>query len=140
MSTISVNFNEVPDKILPLREGERMLEVQAPDEKKGFIQLTKDGTKTMAVITLAVVDDVDPNEKGRQVTDYIVTGNQFGLVRLKQLALSAGVRPGAEGLDLTQLIGKRVKAMITTRTYKDDSGVEQQSSSVKSYIPDPLTA
>jgi hypothetical protein len=140
MSTISVNFNEVPDKILPLREGERMLEIQPPDEKKGFIQLTKDGTKTMAVITLAVVDDVDPNEKGRQVTDYIVTGNQFGLVRLKQLALSAGVRPGAEGLDLTQLIGKRVKAMITTRTYKDDSGVEQQSSSVKSYIPDPLTA
>lgn len=139
MSIISINFEEVPDKILPLREGERILEVMAPGEK-GFVQLTKDGTKTMAVVTLAVVDDVDPNEKGRQVTDYIVTGNQFGLVRLKQLALSAGVRPGAEGLDLASLVGRRVKAIIGTRTYKDDTGTEQQSSSVKSYIPAPLSA
>ena len=140
MSLIGTNFNDVPDKILPLQEGERILEIQAPSNE-GFLQPNKEGTGTNAVIVLMVVDDMNPAEKGRTITEYCSTLNQFGLVRLKQIALSAGIRPGAEGLDLAQLVGKRVKAIVKTRSYKDkDSGEDRQTSNVYAYVPDPSVA
>jgi len=127
MSTLDVDFNDVPDSIPPIAPGEYEVEVVGVPEWKDDKKLTGKNL----VVVLRIVDE--GQFKGRMLTDYISNKIDSWKVRVKRLILAAGFKPGM-GFDLTELAGRKVRVTVTARTYKDDSGQEQQSANLKDYI------
>lgn len=126
MPRIATNFNDVPDEIKPLDPGIYTMVVRSAN-----IEPTKDGKGEKVVVELEVDDETSPN-KGRKCFDHLSLKLPIGL---KRLAKSCGINPGAQGLDLEDLIGKIAKVRVKTRTYKDAETQEvRETSSVAEYM------
>lgn len=124
---LDVNFADVPDEFLPVEPGRYTLEIrEAPSQEP-----TRDGKSQKLVVSFVVVDT--PKYENRTLQDHI---SLKMLTRIKRLFMSAGITPGAEGVRTEDLVGKRVTATIGTRTYKDDSGEERETSRIIDYVVD----
>ena len=123
---IDINFDVVPDQILPIDAGIYPLEISEVSQEP-----TAKGDSEKLVVTMKVSDPGNPND-GRTIKSHIGFKNP---VMLKQLAMAAGLNPGSGGFDSSELIGKTVKAVIKPRTYRDqDSGEQKETSEVKEFI------
>lgn len=126
MSFLNINFDDVPDKNMPLPAGEYVFLVNA-----ATLEPTKDGSSQKIVVEMTVDDEQNPNN-GRKVFDHIsvkMTTN------IKRLFKSAGLKPGAGGVDVSDLVGKHVRALVKLRAYKDpSSGETRETASVDSYL------
>ena len=124
---LDVNFADVPDEFLPVEPGRYTLEIrEAPAQEP-----TRDGKSQKLVVSFVVVDT--PKYENRTLQDHI---SLKMLTRIKRLFMSAGITPGAEGVRTEDLVGKRVTATIGTRTYKDESGEERETSRIIDYMVD----
>lgn len=126
MSHLNINFDEVSDKNLPLPAGEYVLLVN-----ECVLAPTKDGTSEKLVVEMTVDDEKNPNH-GRKVFDHISIKMK---TNIKRLWKSAGLNPGAGGIDVTDIVGKHVRALVKLRTYKDpQSGETKESASIGEYL------
>lgn len=134
MPHIDVNFVETPDSMPPIPAGTYLLDVTAAPK----VEPSKKGDSTNVIVELKLVSE-NPQFNGRLIRDYINLGTNPEMklradIKLKKLCTSAGLTVGAGGVDTEELAGKRVKARLKPRTYKDDSGNEQQGTSVEEYV------
>jgi len=126
MPRLDMNFDDVPDEIVPLEPGIYRLGVaEAPK-----VEPTNDGTSTKLVVRFEVIE---PEKfKGRALQDHISIKM---LTRIKRLFLSAGLKPGASGIDTEELTGAEVRALLKERSWKDpDTGETRVSVRVDDYI------
>lgn len=128
MPLLKVNFDDVPDEFLPVPAGVYLLEVKTAPK----VEPTKDGKSTKLVAEFAIVENENAQLNGRTLQDHISTKM---LTKIKRLFLAAGIVPGAEGIDTEELAGKRVRATVVIRTYRDpDSQEERETSRIDDYI------
>lgn len=124
---LNVNFENVPDEVLPIPAGIYTCTILTTPE----IQPTVNGNGQKLVVDLQINDD-ESDQNGRRLTDNISLKNQ---TRIKRLAKSAGLSPGADGLDLEELEGAVVTVKVTNRTYTDKSSGElKESYNVSDYL------
>lgn len=134
MPKIAVNFDSVPDQILPIDPGIYPLEVISVEEESVASKKKPGEMYNQVVVKLQVRDDGNKND-GRTVYDRIGIDNDWGRVALKRLVKSCGLTPGPDGLELNDLVGKLCRARIANRTYKDDStGETKEASNIKEYL------
>ena len=132
---LDVNFDETPDSIPPIPAGTHLCEVVGVPK----LEQSKKGNSMNLIVELKLVHD-DVRFNGRLIRDYINKGTNPELdlradIKTKHLFASAGVAVAKGTKPATEeLAGKRVKAVLTPRTYKDDSGNEQQGTNVKDYV------
>jgi hypothetical protein len=127
MSHIDIDFNDVPEVIPPIEPGIYDLEVMETPE----VMPTNDGKGMKLVVKMKVVEE-GPH-KDRQVSDHISVDKMR--TKIKRLCLSAGLNPGADGLQTEELVGRILKAKLKNRTYVDrDSGEERETASIADYI------
>jgi len=130
MPLLKVNFDEVPNEYLPVPAGAYLLEVKSAPT----VEPTKDGKSTKLVVLFSIVENENSQLNGRNLQDHISTKM---LTQIKRLFLAAGITPGSDGIDTEDLAGKRVRATIVSRTYRDpDSGEERDTSRISEYIVD----
>lgn len=129
MGFIQANFDSVPDEIAPVKPG-----VYACVVKEANMEPTKDGSGEKLVVRLAV-DEPNSTENGRQLFTHIgLSGN--GLTLVKALCRSAGIKPGADGLDTEELLGKSVRVRVKAGVYKDpDTGETRETTRVAEFLP-----
>lgn len=128
MPAISINLNEVPDKILPVSVGLRTLEVE------NISQDTNDKGEVVLSATFKVVDENNPDEVGRKVFDNFNLKYLPAQVKFKNLITAAGLDASGNGFDTEQLIGKTVIAEIAPNTWKDkDTGEIKENTKLKAY-------
>jgi len=128
MGHITVNFDEVPDKIEPLAPGVYIMRVE-----EASVEPTADGKGEKVKVVMKVDDDSNPSH-GRVMYDHISL--KFP-VSLKQLCKSAGMSLGKGGIDTADLVGKVVRVRVKTRTYKDkETGEVKETSAVAEYLFD----
>lgn len=129
MPRLDVNFNDVPDAILPIGPGSYDLAInEAPT-----IEAAKSGKGNMVVTKFVVASEGE--FKGRMITHRFCIWTSMGKVDLKRCYLSAGVLVGAVGANTEDLVGKVVKAIIGTRKYKDETtGEEREASEIKKFL------
>lgn len=126
---VDVNFEDVPDEVLPVGAGiyeatcEEVPTLQAPKENP------ERGNMVVAVHTIS-----EGEFKGRKLTTYDCLWMDLGKISFKRLCLACGLTPGADGVDLADLVGKAHKIQVTERTYKDESDVERATSDIKDYV------
>jgi len=126
MPFIDVNFSDVPDSFEPLKPGVYNFLIEDI-----VIEPTKNGKGQKAVVSLKVSDE-DNDAYGRVVKDHISLDYPTSL---KQLIMSAGFEPTAEGIDTEQLIGHTVRGLMKSRTFKDkDTGEIKETCSIDSFI------
>lgn len=126
MGRININFDEVPDRILPLEPGVYTFVVES-----ATLEATKDRKGEKVVVELRVDDPNSPNHN-RKVYDHLSLRMPIGL---KQLIKSAGLRADSSGVSLDELVGKVVRARVKTRTYKDEDSQEvKETSAIAEYI------
>jgi hypothetical protein len=128
MAHLQINFDEVPDKMLPVGAGIYLCTVVSAE-----LGPTKDGKGEKITVVLKI-DDESSQMHGRQIWDHIgLKGLPIGL---KQLARSCGVDL-SKGLDTEELVGKTCKCRVTAGTYKDPStGEIKDSTRVAEYLWD----
>ena len=121
---IPIDFTGVPDQDPILMTGIYLLQIEQTriaDNKAGS------GKNVEVDFTFKTVEGED-----RSRTEYIGFSNK---TRLKRLALSAGIQPGPTGLDIAQLAGRRVVAMVKGGTYIDkETSLARPSVSVQEYF------
>lgn len=129
MAKLGINFDETPDVVLPIKPGVYTLDVVS-----AVVEDVKAKPGNQKLVVCLKVNDETSSEHGRQIYDHIGLSGQFGPTRVKRLALSCGIRPGADGLDVEDLVGKTCKARIENRTYQDpQTGETRETSSIKDY-------
>lgn len=108
MTLVKGDFENAPDEVLPIGAGRIELLINEPPEHK----MSRKGNP-MVVMQMRVA--TEGPDKGRGIRDYIVNpGDQSspGMIKLKRIAMSAGVSWTPEGFDTDELIGKTVVADI----------------------------
>lgn len=126
MPKINVDFTGVDDVIKPLPAGVYTMKVTETE-----LTETANGKGEKVVVTLEVSDPDSP-QNGRKVFDHISTKM---LTNLKRLALSCGLTPGADGLDVSDLVGCTARVQVKTRTYQDkETNETKETSSVAKYL------
>jgi len=129
MPRLETNFNDVPDEFEQIPPGTYLLEIKAAPQ----VMPTNDGKSQKMVVEFAVVED--PKLQGRNLQDHI---SMKMLTRIKRVFLAAGLKPGVDGIDTEELVGRRVKAVVVHRTYRDkDSGEERETARIQDYVVEP---
>lgn len=127
MALIEVNFEDVPDEIQPVEAGVYTCLIDEVPEVKP----TKDGAGEKIVVTMKIDNDESPMN-GRRLFDHI---SMKYPTRFKRLCKSAGLNPGAEGVDTSDLLGKHVEVQVTSGSYTDpDTGQTKPTSNIKDYV------
>ncbi len=127
MPRLEMNFDEVPDKVPPFPPGLH----EAVITETPTIEEARSGKgNVLRVVMRGQGGEVD----GRMIFDSIPLWTEFGKVKVKHLAKSAGVEVGPEGLELEDLEGLTVRIQVVTRTYKDDSDIVQEVANVRDYV------
>ena len=112
MSTLQVNFLEVPDKILPVPPGiYEVLVTTAP-----VLKPSKKGTGNNLMLEYKIMTEGD--FKGRQLKETIFL-SEIGLMRVKKLLVSAKIELRATGVDTEELIGKTLKVLVKQEMYQE---------------------
>lgn len=124
---IAVNFENVPDKEMPLPPGVYNLTIV----DAGIEPTKRDPGKNKLVVEMELSDPTSEHN-GRRVFDHIPLSR---LTRVKRLMLSAGVNPSQRGLEVSELVGKTVKVSVDTREYADEvSGETRETNQVRDYL------
>jgi hypothetical protein len=125
MPVLNINFEDVPDEILPITPGTHVFEVtEVP-----VIEPTKDGLSQKLVVKMKIVDGPDA---GRAITDYISVKMQ---TRMKRFFLALGLQVGAEGIDTNDALGRTGKLVSKTEAYTNpQTGETRESAKVVDYI------
>lgn len=136
---IEADFNAVPDVVKPIGSGIYDMLVTSVST-----QPPKKSTTLGTTIVLKLQIQNDGPYKGRQITDYLFVSadpkqtkeeRERGLTNIKRAALSAGITPGLNGLNVAELQGRTVKAAVSNGTMKDEStGVIKETSNVSKYF------
>jgi len=126
--TLNVNFDEVPDQILPVEPGIYEAEiVEVP-----MITETRKKTGHNLVVSMRITTD-GPHH-GRALRDSIFL-NDIGNVKIKKLCSSAGVLLGSGGFETEELLGKIVRCQVLNRTFTDsETGETRQIADVRDYL------
>ena len=120
MSTLQVNFLEVPDKILPVPPGiYEVLVITAP-----VLKPSKKGTGNNLMLEYKIITEGD--FKGRALKDTIFL-SEIGLMRVKKLLVSAKVELRASGVDTEELIGKTLKVLVKQEMYQEKDPATQEN-------------
>lgn len=131
------SFNEVPDRVPPIETGTYLLEVTKVEVKEN-----KKKTGNNLVLTSTVqagANGMDTPMKGRMLTEYLSlpngsddqSGKQSKEIRIGQVFKASGVAPELTGgYDTDKLLKSQFKADVGKRLYKDDAGVDQESSEI----------
>ena len=120
MSTLQVNFLEVPDKILPVPPGiYEVLVTTAP-----VLKPSKKGTGNNLMLEYKIITEGD--FKGRALKDTIFL-SEIGLMRVKKLLVSAKVELRASGVDTEELIGKTLKVLVKQEMYQEKDPATQEN-------------
>ena len=120
MSTLQVNFLEVPDKILPVPPGiYEVLVITAP-----VLKPSKKGTGNNLMLEYKIITEGD--FKGRALKDTIFL-SEIGLMRVKKLLVSAKVELRATGVDTEELIGKTLKVLVKQEMYQEKDPATQEN-------------
>lgn len=126
---INVNFDDVPDEILPVEPGTYEALI-----KEISLEPTKDGKGTKLVVQMEIV--TEGPQQGRRLIDNISTK---ATTRIKRLAKSAGLEVGAGGLDTEELLEKVVHTVVGNRNYQDPTtGETKTATDVKDYLFDTI--
>jgi hypothetical protein len=126
MSQININFDEVENEFKPIEPGvyEAVIE-ETPEVKQNK---TNEG---QSVHIITKITSEGP-QNGKTIMGFISLKQQTAL---KRLALSAGLTPGAEGLDLNDLTGATVTIKVTHRTRKDPlTGEETVQANIADWV------
>jgi len=128
MPIINVNFNEVPDEIMPVDPGIYEAEItEVP-----IIVETQKKTGHNLRVNMKITTENSPMN-GRTVRDSIFM-NRIGNTKIKNLCNSAGIPVGEDGLDTEDLLGKIVTIEVGHRTFTTDGGEERNFAEVRKYI------
>ena len=129
MPKFDIDFRDVPDEFQPIPPGTYTLECdpETPPE----VGKSKAGND-MLVVVWRVGPGFSDNS-GRRVKDYVVLSQA---TTLKRIALSAGIELDADGSYASEdLIGKRVRAVITNRSFVDPETQEERDvADLRSYL------
>lgn len=131
MTQLNVNFDDVPDKVMPIGPGLYDLEVVDTPTLEAVSKGPNAG-KMMVVAKLRVTNEGE--FQNRTLIHNMCVWTELGQIDIKRFCLSAGVPVGSQGVDLVELTGVTIKAQIVTRTYKDDQGADQETHSVKKIL------
>jgi hypothetical protein len=126
MAILNHNFNDVPDKVEPITHGTYRFAIKGVE-----LSPAKSGNGDNLILKLQVIEE--GKFRGRLITDYIFL-NEIGLIKTKNLAKSAGITAGDQGLDTMDLLEKEVSAVVGTRNFTDSDGVEQEGNTIKKYV------
>lgn len=124
---LDVNFGDVPDEYEVPSPGRYRLEITKVPELKE----AKSGTGQNLIVTSTIISD--GKFKGRTITDMIFL-NDFGKVKVKQLAKACGVILGSAGLNTEEMLGHQYEAAVSNRDYVDDSGEKRKAANTSKYI------
>tara|TARA_Y100000310_G_scaffold328755_1_gene397400 strand:- start:529 stop:903 length:375 start_codon:yes stop_codon:yes gene_type:complete len=122
MAKLAVNFDDVPDVVLPVPGGEYELEIfEAP-------QLMENANKTgmKVVFGFRVINNEEHNN--RKLYDHVSVKME---TRLKRIAKSAGLSPGSDGIELDDLNMCVVRALVIEVPYE-----ERMVNRIKDYLFD----
>lgn len=125
---IDVDLDDIPDEVPQLSPGVHLLEV------KGYDTVDSGEKGTTHKFQFECVDEDGP-DTGRKVWDNMNFKYEVALVKFGKLVRAAGLPKTGKGLDPTLLIGKRVKAKVKSRTYKDeDTGDTKTATNIDTYL------
>ena len=128
---INHNFEEIPDKVPTIEGGTYDLKVTSVTE----MDIKDAPGKKKLVFEHEINMDNNPFD-GRKIKDHIGLDNAFSLTKLKNLYHSAtGSRPGKDGFDANDLIGRKLKAIISVTATKDKDGNVTEYANIQKYIP-----
>lgn len=125
MPVLEINFDEVPDKYVPIAPGIYDLLVD------GIPEIGDNRDKTGKVVICEFIVQSEGEFKGRKHTERISTKMT---TQLKNLAQSAGIHYGQQGFDTADLNGRIVKASIVSNPYTDKNGVSQEGAKIKEFL------
>ena len=130
MTTLNVDFNDVPDEYAQVAPGLYDFEIDGAPELKGS---KKDESNLVMHIKLKVVSEGE--FQGMVIMDWLCTWTDMGKVDIKKFIRSAlGDVPNG-GIDMADLDGKIVKAVIKSEMYDDPAtGEQKERRSVKEYV------
>jgi len=122
MSTLNVNFDDVPDSNTP-EPGQYSAQITGVPEQK--LNKRQDGNNLVVEVSITQ----GPFE-GRTIRDYIPIGTMT--TKIKRLAAAAGVVADANGLNLEELAGKDVQIVVTNTPSDDNS---RMYANIADYLP-----
>ena len=129
MGIIDINLDETPEVMPTLQTGLRILTI------KDVEQQTDKNEKSFVMVEFEV-EEPDSEENGDKAWDRFYLEFKPARVKFKQLCMSAGIGHGSLGVDTSDLIGRTVRALVKSRTYKDESGETQETTQISKYVCD----
>lgn len=132
MPILGVNFDTVPDKILPIGSGTYTMEVLSsqiePNKAKKDGGESAKGAGDNLVTELKVISEGEYLD--RRITSYSSTKMH---TNIKRLALSCQVDL-SKGLNTDDLIGKNCRVVIEQGTYTPPGGTPRPNSQIKDFL------
>ena len=122
-----VNYNDVPDKVLPIPPGTYKCIIENEPE----FTKTKDGTKDKVVVVMKIDCPETPLAHGKLLWDHIVMDSQ---TRIKRVFMAAGLTIGPRGLDLADLIGATLEVRVKPDVWKHDDGEVEDVARIADYL------
>jgi len=111
MPRVNVNFNEVPDEVPTIPEGTHPFIIISSE-----LQPSKKGDQTNWIYGLQCTEDGE--HKGRKIKGVMCITTEMGIIDLKNAAKACGVEMGAEGLEISDFLNKKVSAVIKISTWQ----------------------
>ena len=132
-STLDLNFDDIPDEILPISKGiygARIVGTPKVEDRES--QRTGKSWQQLSV-SMIITDDGE--EKDKPVYAQMGVGNRKGQVLIKRMAKSAGLEVSNDNpLDLAELEDKDVIIDVRVRSYKDSDDETQVVNSVRDFL------
>lgn len=122
------NYNDVPEVIPPIDAGIYDLKVLTADVKRN-----KAGDGDNLVIAYEIVNSANEKSNGRKLTQYNSISKSETNIKRVWLSTNTDIRPDGS-INTDDIIGKIARGEIAPRKYKDDSGVERESSDIKNIL------
>lgn len=126
---VDVNFADVPDEVQPVGAGVYMAVIE---EVPLLVAPKKDPGRGSMAVAVHTISEGD--YKGRKMTTRDCLWMDLGKISFKRLCLACGIRPGKDGVDLADLVGKPHKITVVERTYKGEDDIERATSDVRDYV------
>lgn len=131
MPLVEMNFDDTPDKMLPVEAGVRLFKIT------DFTEEENDLGEKIRIVELEVLEGDDA---GRKAWDRFNFKYKPAMVKFKQLVKSAGLPAVGQGIDSSMLIGQTVRAVVKPRTYKDKTTNEtKETTQVAEYLFEAAT-
>lgn len=133
MSQIKINFNDVPDEMLPVESGEYTVAIN----EMPTLRTNDKGENSWSVVYTITSDGP---MKGRKIYDQFGTKwlqdtSSIVAIRMKRLIIAAGLKIADDGFDLADLVGKELRIIVSHRVGKDAQTGEQKTfAQVKDYV------